>query len=1153
MKFKTDYIRIENLKQFLIPKLKEYHPDDPRHTPYWSKLTKYCIEGLWGNEFGKKRYMPGRLFFYGNFCTILDVNEEENTRVKIKPLIRDIEWERSYNLLEAEGFSGWSNDEDYTSDIAVLDPDSITNKNSKRYLDLHNSDGKLKRYLPARENIRKLHDKIMGLPLYHNECKNIVELGCLHETVQVRMYDGSLKYSKDIKIGDKLMGVDSTPRIVQKLVRGEGLMYDNYTKYGDKYRTTDSHLHVLKKHKVLPKTKKRKNKLKYTEEHYLDTNQILDINKEILKRQYEAVIQGVDYPIKRQIINPYFIGYWLGDGFKREKIVCYNEDDKKYIEPHLINILSDADSIKIKEIKKYKGHLGSKKIYRLNWSRNDLKVKNNYWSNTFRNNKHIPIEYLQGDKEQRLQLLAGMIDADGSYERGRYRIWNCDFNLIKQFQELARSLGFKAKLHKEQIGGVTNSIKYILSITGNISIVPCIYPRKKAKNTNLQGSDKNHFHVDLDSAKVEPFYGFEVDKDNKFLLADYTVTHNARGGGKSYYYSLAVCKYEICFNGTKYYTEESILKPPKAEVCVGAGQQDKSSDFCKKIKDSMFMLATDNELGVWTKPSDEDYEPSPFFKQMAGSLEPNNKKNPWRHEYELIDKGRKIKEGTGSYIAHVIYSPQKSDGAEAAAGGRYNKLIYEEVGLLKLLLHAWGSNNATVKIGKQFGCQIGLGTSGNMETIKPAKQIFTHPKQYNLLSFVDDWEQSGEIGFFLPAYITNRRFKDENGNTDFEAAIKYYKKEENIAAQADNPHVLAIFKMNNPLKPSDMWQSNKGYLLPVNEAETREKELIKNKLYKKIGTPVKLIWNSKFPRGVQHEIDKTKQPYYEHKYKYTRTALDGPIMIYEFPQEVKGEIPKDMYIFTHDPYKSDRLDEGESLGCTYVIMNPKYIPYGYNGNTIVASYISKCSGGRKEYYENLEKLLQYYGNPHRGLWFENNAGIGDECKNYFVNRNKASLLNLKPQRVQTSNVHQKHIVNYGYVVGNKTAKVELINKLAEWLLELTELSDGVKRNIERIPCRFLIQQIQQFSIESGNYDAVMSTLGFIISIKENEKELMESFQKKENPLSFLSQNQGLFFVSDPFDTFKERNSSLFEEKEKEVVNYNWVDKWNINNKNDEFT
>ena len=102
MKFKKDYIRIENLQQFLLNKVERYHPDDPRYVPYWKKLKRNCIEGMWGKEFGGYRYMPGKLYFYGNFATILDVNEEQNTRIAIKPLIRDIEWERAYMILEAE-------------------------------------------------------------------------------------------------------------------------------------------------------------------------------------------------------------------------------------------------------------------------------------------------------------------------------------------------------------------------------------------------------------------------------------------------------------------------------------------------------------------------------------------------------------------------------------------------------------------------------------------------------------------------------------------------------------------------------------------------------------------------------------------------------------------------------------------------------------------------------------------------------------------------------------------------------------------------------------------------------------------------------------------------------------------------------------------
>lgn len=536
MKFKRDYIRIENLKQFLITNIKHYHPDDPRHTPYWAGLKRKCIEGLWGKEFGGYRYMPGKLFFYGNFGTILDVDEQQNIRNKVKPQIRDIEWERAYMLLEAEGFSGWSNDDKYTSDEWALElktkglPDSIVVSNwksnrKKRFFDLIKNDGTLKEYITPRDNIRKIHPENMGLPLYWNPTKNISELGCLYKDTKVRMYDGTTKKAIDIEVGDKLMGPDSEPRVVQNLVRGEGIMYDVNTRYGDTYRVTDSHIHRIRKHLRLPPSKKRENWEQYHKDFNLDTNQILDEDKNKLKRQYEAIIQSVEYKEKELPFDPYFIGYWLGDGFSSEKMICYNEDDKNFIEPLLINYaIKNNWNYNIKEEFPSENYLGTKKMFRFRLNTG----KNDYWNTVFKNNKHIPKEYLINSRKNRLKLLAGLLDSDGNYDKTRFKFYNSNFDLIKQVQELSRSLGFKTTISKRQ-GGINNSISYYLQITGDIHTIPTIYPRKKAKKPNKQGCRRNHINIDYTSGKIEPFYGFEVDKDNLFLLEDYTVTHNARG------------------------------------------------------------------------------------------------------------------------------------------------------------------------------------------------------------------------------------------------------------------------------------------------------------------------------------------------------------------------------------------------------------------------------------------------------------------------------------------------------------------------------------------------------------------------------------------------------------------------------------------------
>lgn len=808
MKFKRDYIQIENLNQFLIKELKHYHPDDPRHTPYWSSLKRKCIEGVWGREFGGFRYMPGRLFFYGNFGTILDVDEQQNIRSKVKPLIRDIEWERAYMLLEADGFSGWSDDDIYTSDEWALElqktglPDSLKidkwkKERKNRFFSLINHEGKLKKYLSPRDNIKKIHDKERGVPLYWNPTRNISELG-------------------------------------------------------------------------------------------------------------------------------------------------------------------------------------------------------------------------------------------------------------------------------------------------------------------------------------------------------------ARGGGKSYFYSIAVILHTLIFDGIKYYTQENIDNPPKAELCVGSGQAGKSSDFCKKIEDAMTHLAIDNSLGVWGKFGDEDYEPSIFYKEMAGTLGPNNKaKNSmWRHEYTVMSNGREVIKGTGSYVAHVVYSPNKPDGAEAAAGGRYNYIVYEEQGLTPLLIKAWGSNKSTVAVGaRQFGVQIALGTSGNMDTVQPAKEVFTHPREFNLVTFVDTWEESGEIGFFLPAYMTASDFKDENGNTNYEEAITFYLKQREIAEASNNPHILAIEKMNNPLVPSDMWQSNTGNILPVAEGQARERGLLNNRLYEKNYTPIKLLWDSDKPRGVDYEVDKSKKPFFEHKYRYEREDLDGPIMIYEFPQEIHGVVPNDMYKFIgHDPYVSDNMDEGDSLGATYIIMNPKYATQGFSGNCIVASYIGKPHGGRKEYYQNLEKLLAFYGNPIRGLWFE--ANRGDECKNYFVNRDKQHLLALRPQNINSASIYQRKITQYGYIVGQSSIqKADLIDKVHDWLLEPTTIGSETLLNIERIPDLFLIRQIIAFDMRTGNYDAVMALAGAILGIKEEERTIIDEIKNKHkhNPLTFLSQNSRLFNNADPLNSIEKKIQAL--QVEEELKPLMWKNEW----------
>ena len=1085
-----EFTKIQNRKNWLIGDIPNFHPDDPRHTSLWREYKKKCIEGVWEKDFDGYRFMPGFLWFYINFYIILNADEKKKARYKIKPHLRDLEWERSYMCLEAFGFSGFTGDEYITCYHFAKDAKKEEYKDLPK--ECFKGDGTLKEYKDPREYLRGLHSQPLGIPLYHNNAKNTMEFGCLHESVKIRMFDGSLKYSKDIKVGDLLMGPDSTSRKVKNLVRGKAIMYDVHTNYNKTFRCTDTHLHQIRD-------------IRDGNILTLDTNEYLDSTKTNQKYHYEAIrSEAIEYPKKDLKLHPYFIGAWLGDGFKREKLICINEQSDKEIKDWLIDYVNSEERFSYTETS-HIGGLGTLPITRFRLIDKTMLYKGNYWSKTFLNNKHVPQEYMLSSIEQRLELLAGFIDTDGSYERGRYSICNVDLKLLEQTRELAQSLGFKAKIHKPGRTGITNSLKYNLRITGNISIIPCKIKRKKAEDTAKQGSKRNSIQIDLTSGKVEDFYGFEIDKDNLFLLEDYLITHNARGGGKSYFYS-ALNLHEILFDGAKEYTEETRKNPATTEVLIGAALSSKSNEFCAKIELAMNELATNPILGCWGKPGDDDYQPSPFYKDMKGSLKPNNAENPYIHKYEKKVNGRWVSGfGTGSKILHVSFTQENP---EAAAGTRPARITVEEVGLVPNVLTVHGSNDACQRVDKtKFGSTHYLGTAGNIEKVVESRILFTEPEGYDIVSYDDVWEHTGKIGFFLPAYYTNNAFRDENGNTDVESAKAFYEKRRANAKKVSSQKYDAEL-MNYPLVPSEMFLGREGRILPITELKEREKQLLLHNNYKKIGTAIDIFFDSSRKTGVDYRVLENTEPIYEFPTKRDAN-IEGCIMMYEAPLEVNGTVPNDLYdLVGFDPYVSENLGDGESLGAVYVMKNPKYNSLGYGGNEVVCGYVGKHNLGRTRFLENVEKILMMYGSPNQGLWFEGNRG--DYVKGYFEKKYKLHQLCLRPQIEKGVRVLNRPVSEYGWITGNRISKIQLIDMLAEWLKEETTIGGVTKRNLERLPDIGLVRECIAFDLDKGNYDRIMALVGCVVGLREKVNQYEQSIINKNNPLALLANNNNLF-------------------------------------------
>lgn len=600
-------------------------------------------------------------------------------------------------------------------------------------------------------------------------------------------------------------------------------------------------------------------------------------------------------------------------------------------------------------------------------------------------------------------------------------------------------------------------------------------------------------------------YGHPLYYNNAWNLIEF----GSRGGGKSYYTAIAEVVYDLCFDGQKFYKPG--MKPKTtASIEVTSSGGGKSTELLEKAKYSIDALATDHTLGVWSTPDKTDYEPCPFWKHMTGSIAANNKENPWINA-DMIKKGNKWSKtiiGTGSVVYNTVYSSNQIAGGLKSAGGRRTRVIHEEAGLNTYLLQAIDSNEGLVSEAgaTKMASQKVIGTSGDIVAVLPAKTVFTNPLERRFFPF--KYEGKEEVyGFFLPAYMADPSFKDEDGNTDIESAFKHYDKIQRQKAKASDPQVLSNHRMNFPIVIEDMWIDGSYSILPSKEAEEVERNLLKDNLYMKLGTPVELFFGHQYENGVGYKIKHDANPFYDFPISPKREDFEGCIMIYIFPDKLKigGSIPPDMCIITHDPYVSDNA--GESLGATHVWVNPKYIPAGKPGNCLAATYFARPAGGYDIYLENLEKLIAFYGNPVRGLWYE--ADRGDRLRGYFLLKKKLDLLCLRPKFEQGDYIFDKVSRQTGFITGSREGKLNLIQRFRDWLLRETELEENgelvAKLNIERIPCIFTIRQIKMFKMK-GNFDAISSAYAFPLALSEYEHYLLDNNKNKKHIAPSLISN-----------------------------------------------
>ena len=338
---------------------------------------------------------------------------------------------------------------------------------------------------------------------------------CLGYGTEVLMYDGSTKQVQDIKVGEQLMGWDSKPRNVLSTCTGEEELIKIIPNKGEPWICNKSHiLSVIHtgnwKSEFLPNSYDIK-----------DFN-VMKFHNQTTKNEYKLFKVPLSFPEQKVFIHPYWLGYWLGDGSSNNTGIACCDKDAEILLPFLneyakvlkMDLVRYEDKREDKTISVY-AITKKEKTKHLNKLKEALRYYN------LLNNKHIPKQYLLNSRKIRLQILAGLIDSDGGGSTGTIDYVTKIPELAENIKFLCRSLGFMVS-HKEK--EVKGKIYQRLLISGDFSEVPIKYERKKfVRNIN---KNPLMYGFKTESIGIGKYYGFEIDGDKRFMLGDFTVTHN---------------------------------------------------------------------------------------------------------------------------------------------------------------------------------------------------------------------------------------------------------------------------------------------------------------------------------------------------------------------------------------------------------------------------------------------------------------------------------------------------------------------------------------------------------------------------------------------------------------------------------------------------
>ena len=337
------------------------------------------------------------------------------------------------------------------------------------------------------------------------------------------MYDGTLKNVEDISIGDSLMGVDSTERKVKSIYNGIGNMVKITPKKGKSFIVSDNHILRLKAN---DKNFKKKKYVEISVKDYMLKNSTFRTNYRLYRTNIDFTDNSKELPL-----DPYYLGILLGDGSISNGTVAITTMDDE-IRDYFSKISKSLDErIVINEDRK-KGNKAAtfravkpyKNVHEKTNIRLILEDIGVYGCKC--GDKFIPHVFKVSSRENRLKLLAGLIDTDGyaSSLKNTYSYTSKSLKLIDDITFISRSLGFY--VCEPSISNINGVDYYTIRLSGEIDCIPCLLSRKKV-NKRSCNRDPLTSGFTVEYLGCGECVGIQVDKDGLVVTDDFLVTHNS--------------------------------------------------------------------------------------------------------------------------------------------------------------------------------------------------------------------------------------------------------------------------------------------------------------------------------------------------------------------------------------------------------------------------------------------------------------------------------------------------------------------------------------------------------------------------------------------------------------------------------------------------